>query len=161
MSESGSSTPSSHQSHDSFDDLLSENEDVLIVPGQYEPYQNEPLARPDRQNAARQEDVDEDGLAPQTLAERYERRVGLDSWCKCGKCSLDSMVCSLEYRCCQEVAQLGGKLVFDGSIERISCVTEHEDYQAVTNKEVLLLAGPLLRRRNGRKYRKGGNPENQ
>ena len=49
--------------------------------------------------------------------------------------------------------------MFDGSIERliISCITEHEDYTALTNKTVLSLVGPLLRCRNGRSYRHSAN----
>ncbi len=33
-----------------------------------------------------------------------------------------------------EVAELCGKLTFDGSIEGIKCVTDREDYHAVTKK---------------------------
>ncbi|KAL9977979.1 hypothetical protein ACROYT_G015448 [Oculina patagonica] len=32
-------------------------------------------------------------------------------------------------------------MVFDGSIERINCITEHEDYAALTNRTVLSLVG--------------------
>ena len=42
-----------------------------------------------------------------------------------------------------------GKLVFDGSIKRINCITEHEDYTALTNRIVLLEVAPLLRDKNG------------
>ena len=48
-------------------------------------------------------------------------------------------------------------MVFDGSIERIKCITEHEDYTALTNKTVLSLVDPLLRCRNGRSYRRYAN----
>ena len=44
--------------------------------------------------------------------------------------------------------------MFDGSIERISCVTKHEDYVALTNRTVLLQVAPLLKDRNGRSYRR-------
>ena len=168
MSESESElSTSSQRTVDSPDGSFSadsENEDMFVVAGQYEPYQNEPLAPPDRQNVAplRQgEDLDKDGLSPQTLAQRYQRQIDLESWCKCGKCSLELLVGALEHRCCMEVAELGGKLTFDGSIERIKCITDHEDYQAVTNKDVLLLAGPLLKRKDGGRYRKNGISENQ
>ena len=43
-------------------------------------------------------------------------------------------------------------MVFEGTIERTRCITEHEDYTALTSKTVLLLVGPLLRCRNGRSY---------
>ena len=36
-------------------------------------------------------------------------------------------------------------MVFDGSIERIRYIMEHEDYTALTNKTVFSLVGPLLR----------------
>ena len=49
-----------------------------------------------------------------------------------------------------------GKLTFDGSIERISCVTEHEDYHALTNKTVLLQVASLLKDKNERSYRRRG-----
>ena len=46
------------------------------------------------------------------------------------------------------------KVTFDGSIERLSCVTQHEDYEALTNRTVLLQVAPLLRDKNGRSYRR-------
>ena len=76
------------------------------------------------------------------------------SRCKCGKCSLEHLVGSLEYRCCSEVNEAQGTLVFDGSIEHISCITEHEDFIAMSNTSVLKNAGPLLKDRQGRKYRR-------
>ena len=51
-------------------------------------------------------------------------------------------------------------MVFDGSIERIRHITEHEDYTVLTNKTVFSLVGPLLRcrnQRNGRSYRRSAN----
>jgi len=52
--------------------------------------------------------------------------------------------------------------MFDGSIERLKCITEHDDFAPMTNKTVLLQVGPLLRDKNGRGYRRrGGQTENQ
>ena len=54
----------------------------------------------------------------------------------------------------------GSIVNYDGSIERIRCITEHEDYTALTNKTVFSLVGPLLRcrnQRNGRSYRCSAN----
>lgn len=54
----------------------------------------------------------------------------------------------------------GSIVNYDGSIERIRCITEHEDYTALTNKTVFSLVGPLLRcrnQRNGRSYRRSAN----
>ena len=54
----------------------------------------------------------------------------------------------------------GSIVNYDGSIKRIRCITEHEDYTALTNKTVFSLVGPLLRcrnQRNGRSYRRSAN----
>ena len=62
------------------------------------------------------------------------------------------LVGTREYRCCKELGPARRIMVLDGTIECIRCITEHEDYTAVTNKTVLSLVGPLLRCRNGRSY---------
>ena len=68
---------------------------------------------------------------------------------------------ALEYRCCREIAQASQKLTFDGSIERVSCITNHDDF-SMTNRSVLLQVGPLLRDKNGRGYRRrDGQTETQ
>ena len=81
--------------------------------------------------------------------------------CKCGgQCSTEPLQNALEYRCCWEVAR--HKLTFDGSIERISCVTQHEDYLAMANSTVLSYVGPLLHDKNGRSYRRrAGQSQNE
>ena len=67
----------------------------------------------------------------------------------------------MEFRCCREIANASAKLTFDGSIERISCITQHEDYMALTNRTMLLQVAPLLRDKDGRTYhRRAGVPEN-
>ena len=67
-----------------------------------------------------------------------------------------------EYRCCREVVDASGKMAFDGSIEKIKCITEHEDYDAISNKAVLLQVAPLLRNKDGRGYRRrAGISENE
>lgn len=61
-----------------------------------------------------------------------------------------------------EVDCARGKLTFDGSIERISCVTEHPDYLALTDTTVLKQVAPLIRDKNGRTYRRrNGTSENE
>ena len=60
----------------------------------------------------------------------------------------------LEYRCCREIANAQAKMTFDESIEPISCITQHEDYTALSNRAVLLQVGPLLRGKDGRSYRR-------
>ncbi len=41
-----------------------------------------------------------------------------------------------------------GKLVFDASIEKIKCFTQHEDHVAHTNESVLADVALLLREKN-------------
>ena len=65
---------------------------------------------------------------------------------------MQNLTGALEYRYCKEIAQVRQKLMFDGSIERIKCITEHVDFAPMTNKTVLLQVGPLLRDKNGRGY---------
>ena len=43
-------------------------------------------------------------------------------------------------------------MVFDGSIENITCITQHQDYDAITNRAVLLHVAPLLRNKDGGTY---------
>lgn len=82
--------------------------------------------------------------------------------CRCGKCSDEQLVSALEYRCCSEVNQAIGMMVFDGSVEKIKCITEHEDYSSLTNKTVLTQVAPLLRGRNGQVYRRtNGSSQNE
>ena len=74
--------------------------------------------------------------------------------CKCKQYSDETLADALEFRCCREVTNAKRQLVFDGSIETISCITQHEDYSALTNRTVLLQVAPLLRDQNGRAYRR-------
>ena len=46
------------------------------------------------------------------------------------------------------------KMTFDGLIERINCITQHEDYLAFTSRTVLLQAALLLKDKDGRSYRR-------
>ena len=82
--------------------------------------------------------------------------------CTCGDCAVENLSDALEYRCCREIVQASQKLMFDGSIERISCITKHDDFAAMTNRSVLLQVAPLLRDRNGKGYRqRSGQTLNQ
>ena len=82
--------------------------------------------------------------------------------CICGECAKENLVGALEHRCCREIAQASQKLTFDGSIERVSCITKHDDFSPMINRSVLLQVGPLLRDKNGRGYRRrDGQTENQ
>jgi hypothetical protein len=52
------------------------------------------------------------------------------------------LVGALEFRCSHEIIEAIGKLTFDRSIEKISCVTLHKDFSALTNETVLPQVGP-------------------
>lgn len=81
--------------------------------------------------------------------------------CICGECAIETLTDALEYRCCRET-QASQKLMFDGSIERVSCITKHDDFAAMNNRSVLLQVVPLLRDRAGKGYRRrAGQTENQ
>ncbi|XP_065060192.1 uncharacterized protein LOC135687538 [Rhopilema esculentum] len=103
------------------------------------------------------EEADEDGLSLAAIERRFERVENVNEWCKCGKCSVQNLVGAREYRCCWEVHPAFGKLTFDGSVDRIRCVTLHDEYIALSNRIVLKQVGPLLKDRQGRGYRRRGN----
>ena len=82
--------------------------------------------------------------------------------CQCRQCSDENLAGALEFRCCKEVANASAKMTFDGSVERITCITQHEDYVALTNRTVLMQVAPLLRDTSGRTYRRRtGVPEEE
>ena len=82
--------------------------------------------------------------------------------CRCGHCNSVTLVGSLEYRCCREVTSSTAKMLFDGSIENIECIIQHEDYGAITNRAVLTQVAPLLRKKEGGNYcRRSGVSENE
>ncbi|XP_068689962.1 uncharacterized protein [Montipora foliosa] len=145
------------------DSVESEDEDIGVVYAQITPYQDEPLAEEDdEENGERNEEEDLDGLTPAVLEARYEREVSVESWCQCDRCSDQHLVGALEFRCCREVVNASAKMTFDGSIERIKCITRHDDYSALTNRTVLLQVAPLLKDKDGRSYRRrSGVSENE
>ena len=82
--------------------------------------------------------------------------------CTCGECTKENLAGALEHRCCREIAEVRQKLIFDGSIARVKCLTKHDDFGPMINRTVLLQVGPLLRDKNGRGYRRrDGQTENQ
>ena len=76
------------------------------------------------------------------------------SRCKCEQCQTNLLDGALEFRCCHEVLPALGKITMDGSIERIKCLTLHEDYIAMTNIAVFMNVGPLLKDTKGNNYHK-------
>ena len=73
---------------------------------------------------------------------------------KCKHCKTENLRGAMEHRCCIELLNIQGKLVFDGLIENLGSIIQHEEteYKAITNKAVLGNVAPLLRC-NGRSYR--------
>ena len=57
--------------------------------------------------------------------------------CKCKHCKTENLGGATEHRCCIEFLNIKGKLVFDGWIENLDCIIQHEEYKAITNKAVL------------------------
>ena len=178
MSSDSNDSFESDSSESSID--FEESEDVVVVTGEHAPYQDEPLAS-DGEQDEESEDADLDGLTPSVLEARFECRVAVREWlvshvylfvnlikqqncgviialpcfrCKCKQCSDETLADALEFHCCREVTNARRQLVFNGSIETISCITQHEDYSALTNRTVLLQVAPLLRDQHGRAYRR-------
>lgn len=134
---------SSSASISSDEQLSSDSSEEMEVLWQVQPYADEPPAHTSDEEEDAEED--QDGLSPAVLRSRLEREVPFNDWCKCEECTVDHLTDAVEYRCCREIAQASQKLMFDGSIERISCITQHEDYSAMTNRSVLSQLAPLLR----------------
>lgn len=75
---------------------------------------------------------------------------------------METLCDALEYRCCREIPPASQKLMFDGTIERATCITKHDDFSSMNNQSVLHQVAPLLRDRGGRGYRRRvGQTENQ
>ncbi|KXJ08929.1 uncharacterized protein LOC110248089 [Exaiptasia diaphana] len=159
-----SSTSDTDETGSIASDLRTEDEtDETVIDSIFQPYQYEPLADVDESNGdGSGEEDDEDGIPFASLEARSENNIPVGSWCKCGHCNVEHIASVREFRCCHEVRPAIGLMVFDGSIERHRCVTQHDDFEALVNKTVLNLAGPLFRDRNGRTYRRNaGQSENE
>ncbi|KAK3701249.1 hypothetical protein QZH41_012941 [Actinostola sp. cb2023] len=146
LSESREESPTLETSED--DD---EEEDFASAYAGAAAYRYEPIALPGEEIDEVNED--RDGLIPEVLEARYEGRIPVNQWCTCGHCHVEHLMGSLEYRCCKELRPAVGFMVFDGSIETIQCITQHEDFGPMTNTAVLQHVGPLLKDRSGRSYR--------
>ena len=82
--------------------------------------------------------------------------------CKCEQCSAERFVGAREFRCCWDVANIIAKLTFDGTTESIKCIAQKENFEAMTNKAVLVNVGPLLKDKDGNRYHLcAGTPENE
>jgi len=93
--------------------------EVTAVASIFELHLNEPLVPKDdgirgQNQAIADENKNVDGITRQELENRYERVKPLETWCICSHCRLESLVGSREFRCCHEVAEACGKVVFDG-----------------------------------------------
>ena len=72
------------------------------------------------------------------------------------------LVGATEYRCCREVNCVIGVAVFDGTIENITCITQHHEYKTLVQPVVLTMVAPLLRDTRGRGYRqRAGHSKNE
>ena len=138
----------------------SDDEDQIgAVASVFEPYINEPLVPNDEGiggdgQAVADASTDVDGLSRQELERRYEGVDPLGTWCLCSNCNVEYLIGSREFRCCHEVAEAYGKVVFDGMTERYTCITQHEDFVALVNKTNLKMVAQLLKDRQGKNYKK-------
>ncbi len=111
-----------------------------------EPYQDEPLAIAG-QEATLNFKEDKDGIPAETLESRYiETQFYVFGRCSCNFSQDELLIGALEYRCCREVICAIGKSIFDGSIERITCIIQHEDYIAMSNEAVLSIGWTITAR---------------
>ncbi len=137
----------------------SSEHEITAIASVFQPYQDEPLAQAvevghdaEHENRGGDENRDPDLLSLATLEERFEGRSRVETWCKCSHCNETKLFGAREYRCCREVAEAYGKVVFEGL--DLDCVVQHEDFKALTNKTALLQVGPLLKDKEGRRYRR-------
>ena len=56
--------------------------------------------------------------------------------CQCELCNDENLVGAREFRCCKEVANASAKMAFDGSTERITCITQHDDYSRIRREAI-------------------------
>ncbi|KAJ7323712.1 hypothetical protein OS493_020422 [Desmophyllum pertusum] len=140
--------------------LHSEEEGEGSINSIVQPYQDEPLADLPADEDTQEEDDedDEDGIRFATLEARFNNKESVRDWCLCGgKCKFEHLADAREYRCCREIGAASRIMTFDGSIESISCITQHTDYAAMSNREVLKHVAPMIRDKNGKTYRRRGN----
>ena len=141
--------------------------EVVAVASIFEPYLNEPLIPDDEgirgeNQIVADESKDVDGLTRQELENRYLRAKPLETWCVCSYCRLEPLVGSREFRCCHEVAEAYGKVVFDGLTDTHVCIIQHEDFVALVNATNLKMVATLLKDRQGKNYKKKhGQSENE
>jgi hypothetical protein len=58
----------------------SEEDEVEVLLGNFQPYQDEPLADSEEESEEENNEEDEDGLTPEILASRFDRQVLVNSW---------------------------------------------------------------------------------
>ncbi|XP_068723879.1 uncharacterized protein [Montipora capricornis] len=129
-------------------------EEIEVIGYVAEPYEDEPLTSDDGDSEEDEEEADADGLTPAVLESRLEGQITVREWCQWQQCSDQQLEGALEFRCCRKVLPALRKLTFDGSIEGLNCVTQRENFEALTNRTVLLQVAPLLWDKNGRGYRR-------
>ena len=78
-------------------------------------------------------------------------------WCKCGNCRTENLVGAREFRCCKELSPVLAKLALEGL--EVKCIREHNEYDPLTHKAVLLNVRPLLRGKDGKKHKHRGKSQ--
>jgi len=139
--------------------------EVIAVSSIFEPYLNEPLVTKDDgirgQNQAVADESKNVNLTQQELENRKERVKPLETWCVCSHCRPELLVGYREFRCCHEIAEANGKVVFDGLTDTHACITQHEDHVALVNMPIFEMVVTLLKDKQGKNYKKHGQSENE
>ena len=76
----------------------------------------------------------------------YQIHSSLSRRCKCEHCNDETLANALEFRCCHEVTNAIGKLVFDGSIENISCINRARGLRSTNKQNCPVTSGSFIER---------------
>ena len=79
--------------------------------------------------------------------------------CKCGRCNDVHLSSSREFRCCMEILECQSKYTFEG--KDAACIVDHWDYMPMVHRTVLKNVGPLLKSKEGTKYKPKKQGENE
>ena len=77
--------------------------------------------------------------------------------CTCQCCQTELLDGATKYRCCKEMSPALRIMTFDGTIEHISCIIQHDDFGPMTHQAVLENVGSLFKDQNGRSYQRRGS----
>eukprot|EP00112_Aurelia_sp_Birch-Aquarium-sp1_P001201 Seg1123.3 transcript_id=Seg1123.3/GoldUCD/mRNA.D3Y31 product="hypothetical protein" protein_id=Seg1123.3/GoldUCD/D3Y31 len=125
------------------------------------PYRDEPLA--DKEFMANyNREIRQIAERNQRLLRRFQGTEGLQTWCKCGKCSLETLQNENECWCCTEiegcVLAMNDFEVLEDVGASLTCVTEHPGFEAVSlNNYGLRLSAGAYKRKNATRYQRTGS----